>query len=66
MENLTEKESKWNAALEQLKRELEKVESANEKLESENFSLRSLAEPGSEEDVPDSGFRSQQARNGFG
>ena len=63
--DLNNKEKKWNAAINRLKEKLQQLEQEKNVLENENLELRHLAEQSDEEDdLPDSGFRSQQARFG--
>ena len=62
--DLNNKEKKWNAAINKLKEKLQQVEQEKNALENENLELRHLAEHSDDDDdeLPDSGFRSQQAR----
>lgn len=61
--DLNNKEKKWNAAINKLKEKLQQVEQEKNALENENLELRHLTERSDDEDgLPDSGFRSQQAR----
>ena len=62
--DLNSKEKKWNAAINKLKEKLQQVEQEKNALENENLELRHLAEHSDDDDdeLPDSGFRSQQAR----
>ena len=62
--DLNNKEKKWNAAINKLKEKLHQVEQEKNALENENLELRHLTEQSDDEDrLPDSGFRSQQARS---
>ena len=62
--DLNSKEKKWNAAINKLKEKLQQVEQEKNALENENLELRHLTEQSDDEDgLPDSGFRSQQARS---
>ena len=62
--DLNTKEKKWNAAINKLKDDLFKVEQEKNTLENENMELRQMNENTDDEDddIPDSGFRSQQIR----
>ena len=62
MKDLSNKEMKWNAAIDKLKAELIKLEQEKNILENENLELRNLADQSDDDDIPDSGFRSQQIR----
>ena len=68
LEDLRIKEIKWNAVINQLKKELLQLESEKSAIESENLELKHLAVEGDDEEEedcdcgPDSGFRSQQMR----
>ena len=61
LEDLSEKESKWNTTLNKLREELNKVEREKEGLENENIELRNRND-NSDDEAPDSGFRTQEGR----
>ena len=61
LEDLNDKELKWNAAVNKLREELNKVEQEKVELENENLLLRNRTE-NSDDEAPDSGFRTQHGR----
>ena len=61
LDNLNAKESKWTQELKKLNEDLDKVEQEKMDLENENNELRHLAE-NSDDEGPDSGFRTQHGR----
>ena len=62
LSELNTKERKWNAAINKLKEKLSRLEEEKKMLETENLELRHLLDHSDDEDIPDSGFRSQQVR----
>jgi len=58
LEDLNAKELNWAQQIQKLKGELNKVEKEKMELENENNELRNMAE-NSDDDAPDSGFRTQ-------
>ena len=61
LEDLNLKESKWSEELNNLHEQLDRVEQEKMELENENIELRHLAE-NSDDEGPDSGFRTQHGR----
>ena len=61
LEDLNAKELNWAQQIKKLKEELNKVEKEKMELENENNELRNMAE-NSDDDAPDSGFRTQHGR----
>ena len=62
LNELRSKEKKWNAAINNLKEEINKIEQEKSGLERENVELRNMLNHHSDEEFPDSGFRSQELR----
>ena len=61
LEDLSDKELKWNATLNKLREELNKIEREKVVLENENIELRNRND-NSDDEAPDSGFRTQEGR----
>ena len=62
LNELRSKEKNWNAAINNLKEEINKIEQEKSGLRRENVELRNMLNHHSDEEFPDSGFRSQELR----